>query len=297
MDYAMPAAWGQDSRGFWTKRKRSALSLMTAISLVSGIAVAFKLFDKSVPNNVVRDASTFQYEVWKRDANVGDTTFFNTAGCSSAQIECTSTYGPKPVFAANVDQYPGDERVVDVKLINTNVPERDASFYVYIKDISVTGCVDGAGNAQSCENATPTNIPSGTVAHNHFVAFWTFTVDKQDVFHGGGRDINADDHGLGERSANQRPDDHEMRQYVRACSGGLKSFVPGAACDLGRVRAKGARDAAGARTDQRYYLFKLQELDDLSDQSRFKGWTVTFSLVFQARVPAVAEVASAGRRS
>jgi hypothetical protein len=158
--------------------------------------------------------------------------------------------------------------------------------------------VDGSGKPISCENQTPTNIPSSTVAHNAFVNFWVFKVDKQDVYHASGPEANGDDHGLLETNPNQDPDnDHSLRQYVQACEGGLKSFIPAAPCDLGRIRAKGKKDSAGGRTDQRYYFFKLEEADDGTDQSPFKGWTVTFSLVFQARVPAVAEATAVGRRS
>jgi hypothetical protein len=40
--------------------------------------------------------------------------------------------------------------------------------------------------------------------------------------------------------------------------------------------------------DEREYLFKISELDDASDQSRFRGWYVDIDFVFAARVPALA---------
>lgn len=299
MDYAMSVAWGPDSRGFWTQRKRSMVSLLTVFSMIAGVAAAFKMFENTVPNNVVRDASTFQYEVWKQDTEFGDTSYYNTAGCTSTTLPgCTTTYGQKPIFDAGLSQYPGDTRNVDVKVINTNTPQRDATFYVYIDNITVTGCVDGSGRPLSCENLTPTNLPFGTVGYNAFLNFWTFLSDKQNVLQAGGPEVNEDDHGAlnGVSAINTNPDKNNVRQYTKACEGGLKTFVKNSPCDLGRIRKKGTTDTLNGRTDQRYYVFRLRELDDQTDQSAFKGWTINFSLVFQARVPAVAEVSTIGRR-
>ncbi|HVE91612.1 MAG TPA: hypothetical protein VNE62_04825 [Actinomycetota bacterium] len=305
MDFAMPVAWGEDSRGFWTKRKRSAVSLLTVLSLVTGVAVAYKLFTSAIPNNVVRDASTFNYEVWKRDANLRpdpDEEFINTAGCAStSQPGCTTTYGATAIYEDGIDTFPGDTRTVEVRLDNTNsMPAKDATFYVYIRDISVIGCVDGGGNPRSCSapGSTPQVIGQPSNAANAFIAFWTFSVDKESVYHADSTELNGDDHGLARNPPNLNgdPDNRTIRDYVQSCEGGLKGFVQSAPCDLGTVKAFGSEDATGARTDQRYYEFNLTEEDNQTDQSAFKGWKLNFSLVFQARVPAVQEVAAIGAR-
>ena len=107
MAYAAPVAWEQDSRGFWTQRKRSATSLAAVLALLAGLAVGFKLFDRGVPNNVVRDASLFEFEVWKRDSDLGETSYSNTADDT-------------PIFEPGVNNFPGDTRTVDVKIANVH---------------------------------------------------------------------------------------------------------------------------------------------------------------------------------
>lgn len=264
MDYAMPIAWDQDSRGFWTKRKKSALGLVLVLSIVAGIAVAFKLFDQTIPNNVVRDAASFSFEVWKKDDLAGDPAFLNTAGCAN----CSPVYGPTPVFVSYkqvspspsptpaaalepINTYPGDVRSVTVKLYNTNVPERDASFVVYATAVKV---LDAQG-----QDVTAT--PPGTQFRN----FWSLKVDKERV---------AGAQGL---------------PYQQACAGQLGAFSAVAPCKLGVIGGKGAKDAAGAPRDVRNYVFNLEEVDTGTDQSAFKGWTIQFSLVFSARLPAEPE--------
>lgn len=290
MDYAMPIAWDQDSRGFWTKRKKSALGLVLVLSIVAGIAVAFKLFDQTIPNNVVRDAASFSFEVWKKDDLAGDPAFLNTAGCAN----CAPVYGPTPVFVSSkqvspspsptpaaapepINTYPGDVRSVTVKLYNTNLPERDASFIVYATAVKVL-------NAQG-QDVTAT--PQGAQFRN----FWSLKVDKERVAGAQGNELNADDHGV-QSGDRDNPDTYERPEgvsYQQACANQLSAFSAAAPCKLGVIGGKGAKDAAGAPRDVRYYVFNLEEVDTGADQSAFKGWTVQFSLVFSARLPAEPE--------
>jgi preprotein translocase subunit SecE len=46
MEYALPTAWGNQDRGFWTKRKKTAMSMLAVLALIAGIALAFKLFEQ-----------------------------------------------------------------------------------------------------------------------------------------------------------------------------------------------------------------------------------------------------------
>lgn len=291
-DYAMPVAWGPDDRDFWTRRKRTVSSLMTVLCLVAGIATAFKLFERTVPNNVVRDASTFEYEIWKRDANLGDTDFLNTGGCATtSQPGCTTTYGAQPIFDVSLGQYPGDTRTVEVRVDNTNIPARDATFKVYLDNIQIMGCVDGAGAPQSCENQTATIVSPNTVAWNAFVSYWTFSVDKELVLQAAGEEANEDDHNALDLDTdlNEDPDNTDYRRFEQSCSGGVLTIEASQPCTIGTIRAAGTEDVAGGRLDQRYFLFNVTEADDGTDQSAFKDWELNFTLVFQAQIPAIPE--------
>ncbi len=270
--------WRSDGRGFWTKRKKTATSLLSVLALVAGIAVAFKLFDRTVPNNVVRDASVFGYEIYKMDEVLGDTTF-EQAGPTT------------PIFEGGVDTFPGDQRRVEVKIENTNLPARDASFQMHVDQdsIVVRGC-DGLDSSTGvCTGGTPI-IATTDPLWTRFVNFWELDVDKQKVLFVPGNEVNEDDHtGQNLLDPDGNPDDSGFRQYHEACQGALRAIRPNAPCELGIVRAAGTRDTLGEQTDIRYYRFDLTEVDDGTDQSEFKGWTITFTLVFNARVPALPE--------
>ncbi len=297
MRYAIPIAWEQDSRGFWTRRKRSVMSLFSVVALLAGVAVAFKLFDDPVPNNVARDAAVFEFEVWKKDPDLGETSFQNTANGS-------------PVFESGVDTLPGDTRTVDVKIANVHEqPPKDATFFVYVDQDSfeVTGCHDADGKAmpveadengdEACADGSTTTDPilisptgPAEAAWTRFVNLWEFEVEKQLILQPADNDLNQSDH-LGQNLLNPDgdPDDSGNRRYGDVCDGGLRTITNLDPCDLGRVRSAGSRDLLGEATDQRYYLFHLTEIDDGSEQSVFKGWTLNFGLVFSARVPALPE--------
>jgi hypothetical protein len=80
--------------------------------------------------------------------------------------------------------------------------------------------------------------------------------------------------------------------YNTVCEGALREFPANAPCDLGRVKANGASNQTGQPSDIRNYRFTVTELDDGTNQSEFKGWAVRFSLVFNARLPAVPDAPS-----
>lgn len=284
--------WRSKGRGFWTKRKKSATSLLTVLALLAGIAVAFKLFDREVPNNVVRDAAVFDFDIFKMEEAFGDEEF--------VEVD-TAPNGPNPnrIFGWNGDtvvQYPGDTRSVEVKLQNTNIPARDASFLVYISRIVVRQCHDPDPDTGVCANIT--TVPDTDPRWTRFVNFWTLEVERQKVLVVDGQEIQEDDHsGQNLLEPDGNPDDSGMRQYETACDGTLREINQAAPCDLGLIRAAGERDLLGEQLDVRYYNFNMTEIDDGSDQSEFKGWRIIFDFVFQARVPAIEEsVALVGER-
>jgi hypothetical protein len=243
-----------DRRSFWTKRRKSVTSLVATLALMLGIAVAYKLFDQTVPNNVVRDASSFDYLVLKMDPLLNETTF--TPATTTNPIFFTSATGP--------DMYPGDTRTVDVKIENNNVPERDATFYVYIDNVRVFDRSSG----------TPVAIASTDARWGRFVSWWTFSVDKQLIVSSVMGDVTSEE---------------PMVRYGEACSGGLREITKNSPCELGNVNAAGSQTLLEEPTDERLYEFNVSEADDGTDQSAFKAWEVSFDLIFSARLPAVPE--------
>lgn len=302
MDYGMPFAWEEGRRGFWTRRRRAGMSLMTVLALIAGLAVAFKFFEQEVDNNVIRDAAVFDFEVWKWDEILDGekpdgTPEFEEAGSGT------------PVFESGVQTYPGDARKVDVKIVNTNVnPARDASFAAWAVNLRVQKCEDvgndgninndfnADGSCTGVANGDSNNIDVVNPADldwNKFVNYWTLQVNKEKILVANppGTELNEDDH-QGQNlltGASSDPDASGNRQYDLACEGGLKTFTQNAPCRLGIVRSVGSTDALGGPTDIRYFEFFLKEIDDNSNQSRFRGWTLAFDLVFAAQVPALPE--------
>lgn len=238
---------------FWTKRKKTVTSLLSIVGLIAGIAVAFKLFEQVVPNNTVRDASSFNFDVTKQDTLYGDATFIPAN--STNPIFRTDPGGP--------DMYPGDTRNVAVKIKNTNAaPSKDATFYVYVSNITV----------QDRSTGTPVTIATTDARWSRFVTFFSLRVDKEKVLTSALGDVTV-----------------ESGSYAKACEGGYREITKNSPCDLGTVRKPGSKDILGNATDIRNYKFITSEADDGTDQSAFKGWQVTFDLVFSARLPAVPE--------
>lgn len=270
MEYAFPNAWDQSRRGFWNKRRRSVTSLFAVIALVAGIAVAFKLFDRTVPNNIVRDASKFDFQVHVQRApsQCSQTVPSDTQWCIAS--------GTNPIYRAGVDTFPGDTRNEQVRIRNTNtLPKKDASFEMYVDQSSITvnGCTLPIAPNGACA-ATPvilTTDPNWSA----FVNFWTLEVTKE-TFMVLPEPIGEIPDGRGS------PD-----TYVTACQGELTSITPTSRCKLGIVRAQGATNAnTEDRLDERNYQFAMSEEDPNVDQSFYKGWTITFGFVFEARLPA-----------
>lgn len=291
-----PGGWDRHStRGFWTRRRKTVTSLATVFAVVASIAFAFKLFDQTIGNNVVRDAASFAFEIWKREEFV-DNDFKNTADGF-------------PIFEAN--EFSGDTREVDVKIRNTNLPSKDATFQVVIplESIRVTRCADA-------ECTTREEVPNepGADDWDAFVRQWEFSVDRQVIvqpadgreeFDGDDHDdetvertlddpsVNASDHlqdnlvTPGTDDEGDDPDSTENNQYDDGvCSGGLEEFDPSvggtvAACHLGNVKGAGTDDSLGEAQDVRYYVFHL-----VREGTGFEGWEVVFDLIFGAQLPA-----------
>jgi hypothetical protein len=277
----------QDRRGFWTKRKRTALSMFAILSLLAGIAMAFKMFDQLIPNNVVRDASNFDFviEVFR----TSDTSW-HLAGAPPAG---------QPIFEdpAPGGQFPGDTLTADVRIRNTNTaPARDATFFVYVDPASivVTSCTGPITPAGFCQSRPP--VSPSDPNYTKFLNAWTLSVDKEKVLTalGDPADVNENDHSVFTDPVD--PADHDrsgFSQQDQVCSGGLKQISKLAPCNLGTARSAGSTELGQSGTlqptDTRWYQMSMKETDDGSDQSLFKGWRVIFTLVFQARVPAIVE--------
>jgi hypothetical protein len=293
MDVTLPASWGVDRRGFWTKRKKTATSMLSVLALLAGIALAFKLFSQTVPNNVVRDASNFNFavEVFRAPPSGGAAQWL-PAGGGPGQV---------PIFASGVDIFPGDTRTEQVRIRNTNTtPARDATFFVYVDPASITvaRCVNDING--NCTTVDPFQYPDAIIPPNDprwakFVNLFSFSVDKENVLTvspAPNGDINENDHGL----TNPPPDLHnhdasKVNRTSTACSGGLREINKNAPCNLGTARAAGSAELGQngtlQPTDTRWYQFHITEVDDGTDQSAFEGWQIKFTLVFQARIPAL----------
>ena len=270
---------GASTRGFWTKRKRSATSLVAVMALLAGIAVAYKLFDKTIPNNVVRDASAFAFDITAKDIAAGETAFRAVTGNNDEVIFrktlATSACGSTSTDPnCNVDTYPGDERRTDVLIKNTQLPKHDASWEVHVDPASII--------VHSYDKVTN----SYTVATNgdatRYINFWKLRVQKQTYFNGV----------VGEYENN--PDNN--LSYATACAAaGLKELTKQNPCKLGQIKGAGTSANFGAPaltarpSDDRLYRFYMAEEDDGTDQSKFQGWRITFSLVFTARLPVETE--------
>jgi len=271
MEYALPSAWDQGSRGFWTRRRKSATSLMAVIALLAGIAVAYKLFDRTIPNNVVRDASKFDFEIHVlRSPAICTNTVPNSPGwCQASGID--------PIYRAGVDQFPGDTRTETIRIRNTNTqPPKDASFEMWVDQTSIVvrGC-DNLNSETGICGSTPL-IGVTDSRWNTFVQYWRLTVSKE---------LILDTVLFGEVPETK----YQSNRYAQACQGGLKELTQKSPCKLGMIREAGAENDLGDRLDERKYQFAMNEQDTGTDQSAFKGWTITFSMAFNARVPAEEE--------
>lgn len=302
---------GGSTRGFWTQRRRSATSLATVIGLIAGIAVAYKLFDQTVPNNAVRDAATFDFVVYARDLAAGEVDFHDTTGTSDevvfrqsmADPACSASQPPNAtVETCNVDMFPGDSRTSEVLITNTNLtPAKDASFEVYVAPSSITvyrydndvdddGIVDPEDTDFDGDSVLDEYhvVSSTSPEWSSFVNFWSLGVQKQTYW--------MDP--ISRREAENDPT--ASGSYATACASvAIVNLGPGNPCKLGVVRSNGSFSTAfpidpepgntlgiipSRPSDDRQYNFTLTELDDSSDQSPYLGWRVSFTLVFTARL-------------
>lgn len=288
MEHALPTAWTQDRRGFWTKRKKTAMSLLAVMALIAGIALAFKLFDQIVPNNVVRDASAFDFQV---------DVFRSPAGGGTPQWLKAGPPPDEPIFNAlnpstgePVSQFPGDSREQLVRIVNKNqLPKKDASFFVHVDQTSIVvmDCTIDPLAPNTCSAAAV--VPVGDPNRATFLNFWTLSIFKEKVLStafGNPVEANENDHALGTSSDH---DDASFNQYEQVCEGKLTDIKPASQCYLGEALEAGSEDALGQPADTRWYRFRMTEDDPGTDQSAFKGWTLTWTFVFQARVPALTQ--------
>lgn len=268
---------GSSTRGFWTKRRKSATSLMAAIALLAGIAVAYKLFDQTVPNNVVRDASNFAYTITAKDLAAGDPDFRPVTGIDDQVIfrQTLADCDAPGSEACQVSTYPGDGRRTDVIIKNTQLPAHAAGWQVYVDKASV---VVQSYNKTTNSYAT---VTPGTPLWNKYVGFWKLGVQKQTYYPWGNNEYE------------NNPSQNDS--YTTACSpAGLLEIDKENPCKLGTIKGAGSQGAEIGPTfpkrdlDDRQYRFTMSEEDE-GDQSAFHGWTITFPLVFTARVPAETE--------
>lgn len=274
LDVAMDG--GRSTRGFWTKRKRTAASLFVVLGLVAGIAVAYKLFDQTVPNNVVRDAGNFKFRIEARDLAAGEVDFREVVPGDPLKVIFRSTsVGANP---KDVNTFPGDARRTDVRITNINDPSRDASFYVAVEQIKVFSW--NGGNSYS--EVIPTSSLQAQQQFNRFVSFWTLQIQKQTYVTNPGCT-------KGDCAEN---DPEEDTSFANACGPtSINQITRTNLCKLGIIRAAGTQTGPAIQdfSDDRQFRFIAAEADDGSDQSQFKGWRVSFTLAFLARVPPEAE--------
>ncbi|HVE91023.1 MAG TPA: hypothetical protein VNE62_01805 [Actinomycetota bacterium] len=277
---------GRATRGFWTKRKRTATSLITVMGLIAGIAVAYKLFERAVPNNVVRDASAFSYDITAKDLAAQETNFRAVTGTGDEvifrQTMATANCGAASTAPeCNVDTFPGDERRTDVIIKNTQAPAHKASWTVYVNNTPTDPI-----QVLSYDKATNsyTQVPATNPDYNRYLNFWKLSVDKQTLFN------------LSPASSTPYENDPAKDgSYSPACAAsGLKELTRQNPCNLGTIEGAGTMGSSiGPLTskplDDRQYRFFMEEADDGTDQSKFQGWRVVFTLVFAAKVPADAE--------
>jgi hypothetical protein len=277
------------------------MSLLAIMALVAGIALAFKLFEQQVPNNVVRDASNFDFvvEVFRAPPGGGAPSWLQAGPPPLEPIFNEFD----PVTGDPVSQFPGDTRDQSVRIRNTNNPSKAASFFMYVDQTSIVvrDCQPNPApsfplNQPTCGSANI--VPALSADWTTFVNFWTLSVDKEKVLvHPGAfvtpGQLNENDHALGTSSDH---DDTSFSNEEEVCSGGLRQIQKNAPCNLGSAKGAGSEDDLGQPTDTRWYTFHMKENDSGSDQSKFKGWTITFTMVFQARVPALPDPSPVGER-
>jgi len=137
----------------------------------------------------------------------------------------------------------------------------------------------------SYDKATNSYAPVavGSADYTRYLGFWRMKVDKQTLFN------------VSPVSKPYENDPASDGSYSPACAyAGLKEITRQNPCNLGQIEGKNTMGSSiGPLTakplDDRQYRFFMEETDDGTDQSKFQGWRVVFTLVFAAKVPADAE--------
>ena len=266
-------------------RRKRAMALVAVMGLLAGIAVAYKLFEKTVPNNVVRDASTFNYALWVQDEQNG------------AFVRAGAAPDGRPIFPSLVQSgtsqgqeivmFPGDSKTATVRINNEQIPASTrtvAGFQLHVEQPSIVVCrpkaVPTEGSSAACLAAVGPGAPVEVQAPNpdraKFLGFWELEIQAQRKL-------------LGTEPA---PAEMGGARYATVCpKRALTGYTPGDPCNLGRISQKGAEAGPTGPKDQRLYRFTISELDQ-GDQTPYKGWAVAFGFVFNARVPPGPEVAN-----
>lgn len=257
-------AWGRNRRGFWTKRRKSGLSMLLVLSLVAGIAVAFKLYNQRVPNNVVRDASNFQFDIWKKETTlIGKPGFAQPQPMETVYVEAGAPPKSaifKSFFIDPLDNqekpfqtFPGDSRTVLVAIDNRQNPvQRALKVFINVDEIVICRPArSGEGNSARCLGATgpgsPVEETVGSADYKRFLSYWT----------------------LDAGGCTNKLDSADFRRG---------SLV----CQLGTVKADtvNGKPSVDQVTDSEAFKFVLSEADD-GDQTAYKGWSVLFQVVFR----------------
>lgn len=298
LERQLPVVWSQDSRGFWTKRKKTAGSLLAILALIAGIAVAYKMFDRTVPNNVVRDAAAFNFEVHvlRTQQQAGLCPDGSRVPDQNASTEwCragTFGTGTEPIFRAGTDMYPGDTRHEYVRVVNLQQsPAKDFTAFMHVDQSSIA-----VRRCPSMANIDPTtgvcNVATVAVLQSDpnwskFVNYFSLEILKEKVLGENVIDV-AEFNENGGLSSSHPEDAGFPTQTTTACQGGLRELTAASPCNMGTIRAFDDEEIIrGQDLDVRWYDFDLTEADDGTDQSFFRGWELSFGFVFQARVPAL----------
>lgn len=239
--------WGSGRRSFWSRRRqRTLVSIITVMALIAGLAVAFKLYSQRVPNNVVRDASNYLFDVLTPRIDIGDgdtipDDLYQTAGFDN------------PIFK-RLRLYPGDSKVRYVKIDNTKDPNlRNIDVLVRVSDVFVCRPQLPGETVRDtpCLDADPADGNSNDPGHA------VVLVRKTD------------------------PRWNTFLSFIQvamgsACTGTLAQPSPLETCTTPLIANLGADMVSGVQS------FTATELD-VGDQSAYKGWLAAVTFLFQAR--------------
>lgn len=235
--------WKPGRRSLWSRKRRRALtSLAVVMCLIAGIAIAFKLYSQRVPNNVVRDASNYQWQV------LTPTEDFNAATSDPPRV-LYDVAGPENPIFKKLTLLPS-ETLTRALIVENDIAAdpRKIDVYASVTDIFV------------CRPNLPGETTTDAICLN---------TQRSDT-----------------RPAEQsnvlvRPIDPDWTRFVNfftfagiGCTGtALQLRNRGTDCIVHTVEP-GTESPAKKLT--------VAEADD-GDQTRFKGWAMSITFLFQAK--------------